>query len=102
MGMAVKRETRVSLRAAALLGIRRVHGRRGCLGSSGWAGWKRNTLRSPGSLRPCPRNGASWRAGVGRVRSLAFLSILQWSSPLVPDVQAIEISLCQNGFSTAC
>ena len=27
-------------------------------------------------LRPCPRNGASWRAGVGRVRSLAFLSIL--------------------------
>jgi hypothetical protein len=28
------------------------------------------------SLRPCPRNGASWRAGVGRVRRLAFLSIL--------------------------
>ena len=27
-------------------------------------------------LRPCPRNGASWRAGVGRVRRLAFLSIL--------------------------
>ena len=27
-------------------------------------------------LRPCPRNGASWRAGVGRVRSLAILSIL--------------------------
>src|SRR6267143_5711223 len=29
------------------------------------------------SLRPCLRNGASWRAGVGRVRKLAFLSILQ-------------------------
>ena len=28
------------------------------------------------SLRPCQRNGASWRAGVGRVRSLNFLSIL--------------------------
>jgi type II secretory pathway pseudopilin PulG len=29
------------------------------------------------SLRPDPRNGASWRAGVGRVRSLAFLSLLR-------------------------
>ena len=29
------------------------------------------------SLRPCLRNGASWRAGVGRVRSLNFLSILR-------------------------
>src|SRR6266850_2708759 len=27
-------------------------------------------LVSDRSLRPCPRNGASWRAGVGRVRSL--------------------------------
>jgi hypothetical protein len=34
------------------------------------------------SLRPCPRNGASRRAGVGRVRSLAFLSILQECSPI--------------------
>jgi hypothetical protein len=34
-------------------------------------------LVSNSSLRPCPRNGASWRAGVGRVRSLAFLSILR-------------------------
>ena len=32
------------------------------------------------TLRPCPRNGASRRAGVGRVRRLAFLSILQWFS----------------------
>ena len=23
-------------------------------------------------LRPCPRNGASWRAGVGRVRKSTF------------------------------
>ena len=29
------------------------------------------------SLRPCPRNGASWRAGVGWVRRLAFLSSLR-------------------------
>jgi hypothetical protein len=28
-------------------------------------------------LRPCPRKGASWRAGVGWVRSLVFLSILR-------------------------
>ena len=28
-------------------------------------------------LRPCPRDGASWRAGVGWVRKLAFLSILR-------------------------
>src|SRR6267143_3869533 len=35
------------------------------------------------SLRPCPRNGASWCAGVGRVRSLAFLRILRAIS-LVP------------------
>ena len=32
---------------------------------------------SAAELRPCPRNGVSWRAGVGRVRSLAFLSILR-------------------------
>ena len=29
------------------------------------------------SLRPCLGKGASRRAGVGRVRSLAFLSILR-------------------------
>src|SRR5688572_4088043 len=33
-----------------------------------------STLRS---LRRCPRNGASRRAGVGRVRTVAFLSILR-------------------------
>jgi hypothetical protein len=28
------------------------------------------------TLRPCPRNGASWRAGVGRVRRQAILNSL--------------------------
>ena len=43
----------------------------------------RRTVRPRGyasglhSLRPCLRKGASWRAGVGRVRSLAILSILR-------------------------
>ena len=32
---------------------------------------------SAAELRPCPRNGASRRAGAGRVRRLAFLSILR-------------------------
>ena len=31
------------------------------------------------SLRPCPWNVASWRAGVGRVRTAAFLSTLRGS-----------------------
>jgi len=39
------------------------------------------------SLRPCLRNGASWRAGAGRVRTVAFLSILQECSPGAPHVQ---------------
>jgi hypothetical protein len=34
-------------------------------------------LLSDSSLRLCLRKGASWRAGVGRVKSLAFLSILR-------------------------
>jgi len=43
----------------------------------------RRTVRPRGyvsglhSLRPCPRNGASRRAGVGWVRSLVIVSILQ-------------------------
>jgi hypothetical protein len=28
-------------------------------------------------LRPCPRNGASWRAGAGWVRLVGFFSILR-------------------------
>ena len=52
--------------------------------ASGWAG--ENVARSwdhPGdpllgdsSLRPCLGNGASWRAGAGRVRTVDVLSIL--------------------------
>ena len=41
-------------------------------------------------------------ARVGRVRSLAFLSILRECSPVVRHVQAIEVLLCRNGFSEAC
>jgi hypothetical protein len=60
----------------------------------------RRTVRPRGyasafhSLRPCPRNGASWRAGVGRVRSLDFLSILYASTPVAQDVQTIELPFC--------
>ena len=50
------------------------------------------------SLRPCLGAGASRRARVGRVRSLAFLSILHECSSLASDVQIIEVLLCQNGF----
>ena len=57
-------------------------------------------LRRP--LRPCLGQGASWRAGVGRVRSLACLSILQERSLLVPDLQVVAVLPCQNGFSAAC
>ena len=71
---------------ASLRGSTRVFGRR-----NHWRGFSVRQDRSHGrtaprsavrtssplrSLRPCPRNGASWRAGVGRVRSLAFLRIL--------------------------
>ena len=48
----------------------------------------------PHSLRTCLRNGASWSAGVGRVRCLAFLSILQKCSPIMPHVQNFEIQAC--------
>ena len=50
-------------------------------------------------MRPCLRNGASWRAGVGRVGSLAILSILRGCSPLVPDVQAIKVFAVPKWFS---
>ena len=73
----------------------------------------RRTVRPRGyasdlhSLRPCPRNGTSLdeeavlaasgragevTAGVGRVRSLAILSILLERSSVVEDLWAIEIS----------
>ena len=51
------------------------------------------------SLRPCPRNGASWRAGVGRVRSLAFLSILLECFPVIPNMLPLEAPADQHDFS---
>jgi hypothetical protein len=68
----------------------------------------RRTVRPRGyasalhSLRPCPRNGASWRAGVGRVRSLAFLSILLDCSPGVPHSTNCRSLIGQNSFSASC
>ena len=49
------------------------------------------------SLRPCPRNGASWRAGVGWVRSLAFLSILRAIS-LVPAYRPSKLCCAEMIF----
>jgi hypothetical protein len=48
------------------------------------------------------RAGKKYLPVGGRVRSLTFLSILQRSSPRAPDLPAIEILLCRNGFSAAC
>jgi hypothetical protein len=45
------------------------------------------------SLRPCPRNGASWRAGVGRVRSQDFLSILRGNLLLFQTGSSVKICL---------
>ena len=56
-------------------------------------------LSLPHSLRPCPRNGASWRAGVGRVRNLACLSILCENALVVLDMWTLEFSPCHNSFS---
>ena len=42
------------------------------------------------SLRPCLERGASWRAKVGRVRSLAFLSALRRCTPVVLYLRTIE------------
>jgi hypothetical protein len=51
-------------------------------------------------LRPCLGQGASRRAKVGRVRSLAILSILRGCFALVQDGQVIEVLLYRNGFRT--
>ena len=48
--------------------------------------WRSLFVAPCASLRPCPRNGASWRDGVGRVRSLNFLSILREYYSFVPAV----------------
>jgi hypothetical protein len=59
----------------------------------------RNKLRRLclGKARPWAKK-LSWQTQGGRVRSLAFLSILRGRCPLGPDVQAIEVLLCQYGF----
>ncbi len=42
------------------------------------------------SLRPCLERGASWRARIGRMRSLAFLSILRQYIPVGLHLRTIE------------
>jgi hypothetical protein len=67
----------------------------------------RRTVRPRGyasglhSLRPCLRNGASWCAGVGRVRSLVFLSILREYYALGLACAGHRTSALLNGFSVA-
>ena len=71
---------------------------------------------SPEKLRPCPWNGASLgeeavladsglagevSAGVGRVRKLAFLSILQECFPIAPQGQIVEYLVIAHSFSAA-
>ena len=56
-------------------------------------------LRLP---RPCLRRGVSWHAGAGRVRLVAFLSILLECFSVVPHERTIEALTCQNSFSAAC
>jgi len=46
------------------------------LGRSNPSTYEKSTLQGSRSLRPRLGQGASRRAGVGRVRTLAFLSIL--------------------------
>jgi hypothetical protein len=53
------------------------------------------------SLRPCLRNGASWRAGVGRVRCLAFLNTLQYLYLMVDDKEIFQCRTYSHGFSAA-
>jgi len=61
----------------------------------------RRTVRPRGyvsglhSLRPCLGKGASWRAGVGRVRSLNCLSILLNYSPLILFLTCRAIEMLQ-------
>src|SRR6266850_5853679 len=65
----------------------------------------RRTVRPRGyasgllSLRPCLGQGASWRAGVGRVRRMNFLSILRECSPVGLYAQPLEFLVYQNSFS---
>ncbi|MGH7221399.1 MAG: hypothetical protein ACREI1_13855, partial [Nitrospiraceae bacterium] len=41
-------------------------------------------------------------ARVGRVRSLAFLSILRECFPVISHVRSIDALLCQHSFSADC
>jgi hypothetical protein len=65
--------------------------------------WLAGTVKrgSAAELRPCLGQGASRRAGVGLVRSLAFLSILQECFPVVPHVRTIEILVYQHSLPAA-
>ena len=54
------------------------------------------------SLRPCLGQGAFRRARVGRVRSLAILSILRECFPVVPRLRTIEGRGCYSSSSEAC
>src|SRR4029078_12032298 len=55
-------------------------------------------LKRDSSLRPCLRNGASWRAGVGRVRSLDFLSILRECPALGPACRQSNLCFAERCF----
>src|ERR1041384_714845 len=65
----------------------------------------RRTVRPEGRppvstrLRPCLRNGASWRAEVGWVRCLNFLSILLDGSPVMACVQTSNFASAKIAFS---
>ena len=65
----------------------------------------RRTVRPRGyasglhSLRPCLRNGASWRAGVGRVRSLNVLTILRNHASVLSYMWGIEAFTGLRSFS---
>ena len=70
-------------RARATRGLRRPS-----LDARSWD-YPSHPLKSDSSLRPCSWNGASRRAGVGRVRSLNFSSILQ-SRLVLSETRAVE------------
>ena len=59
-------------------------------------------LRPVLRLRPCLGQGASRRARVWRVRSLAFLCILREWSAVMPHVETIEILARQHNFLVGC
>lgn len=54
------------------------------------------------SLRPHPVKGASWCAGVGWVKPVAFLNILRTALILPVTSKRSKRIECQNSFSTTC